>query len=490
MFQNAHNSGLSGFAPLLVCLLLIGTFAGCGDVRGEANGTSQLTVDLWGAQWAAYQDGGGAWRPLELSGAPQQLAALPTPPERLGKHTLSAAPAVLAEPSAEVQVGVRVPITNPEGRYGVASVCHDPGSNNVLFTVQHATLAEAAQVFAGCTGPNSAPGGPLTVSGEVLGLARGEYSSVYLGSRRALVDSAAPQHLLELPAPTQAETRYDLIAARYHGDTLVPERLVVEPHLSLEHAQSIDIDFSGPASFAPELGTLRLEGTSSDEIVSATVELVTPNGTRARLGELSGGNTLEFAQIPPTRLPGGTLQAFAQSFSYSDASKAGSSRGVERTFKGLFGGLLNHADSQPDAETPSTETLGTETPGTELSLTLPTPLGTVALELRGTGTSVYPAASWPAHPGGADRYAQFYSQIRGGRTLSYALSQSALWAPQEATTLSYTLPDFSRLPAWQQDWTLTPEADIFWDVSFAKTTDYEDGSVGAVFGNRSGVLKP
>lgn len=485
MFQTAHNSRLPIFAPLLVCLLLIGIFAGCGNVRGETNAAAQLRIDLQGAQWAAYRDGGSVWRPLELSGGPRQVAA----------------PSTSSEELAGTEVWLT--ITDPKGRYGVASVCHDPGSNNLSLSVQHATLAEAAQVFAGCLGPNSAPGVPLTVSGRVLGLGRGEYTSVYLGPRRTLVDSAAPQPLLELPAPlqteTRAETRYDLVAARYRGDALVPERLLVEPNLSLERDRPLELDFSGPASFAPELGTLQLAGISPDEIVSATVEVVTPNGTRARLGELSSGNTLAYAQIPATRLPGGTLQAFAQSFSYSDASKAGSSRGVERTFGGPFAQPPGRSGGPPDIDLLHTDVPDADPPDadTELSLTLPASLGPVELELRGTGTSLQPAASWPVHPGGADRYAQFYSQIRGGRTLSYALSQSALWASQENTsgntsntTLSYTLPDFSRLPAWRQEWALTSEADIFWDVSFVRATAYGDGSVGTVFANRSGVLKP
>ncbi len=482
------------WAPYVVGCALVGLFAGCGDVRGETSGV-QLALDLRGAQWAAYRDGHGLWRPLTLV-APTQLVTLPL----AGDVGLPGVPEVGASRAAgEYEGGQKVTITDPEGLYGVASVCADSSSGSVLVSVQHATLADGAQLFAGCAAaPTSTE--MLTVSGQVAGLERGAYSSVYLGAREVLVDSAAPQHLLELPVPSsvdgqvgRAAPRFDLVAARYGGGALVPERLVLEPNLELRHDQRVDIDFLSPSSFTPERGTLELKGISPDEVASATVYLLTPNGTQARLGELSSGDTLAYAKVPPARLAGSMLQLSAQSFSYSDRSKAGSSRSVKRTFNPPLGTAAD--------------------PGAELSLSLPEAFGPVELTLQGASGALRPRASWRALEAGidgsaggatanADGYAQFYSQIRNGRTLSYALSQSDRWAQFYSAkehaalkkgvppTLSYALPDFSRLDGWKPEWGLTREADIFWDVSFSRVRRYEDETTETVFANRSGVLEP
>lgn len=472
-------------APLTVCLLLL--FVGCTDVRGEASGAPYLTVDVQGAQWAALQDGTGPWRVLDLRAALPYTPTLPV--------TQGGVPAVLpvaaraATPPLPVtapSLGLQVALTDPKGRYGVASVCPD-AAGNLLVRVQQATLAESAQVFSGCAQLQPTSGEVGTVSGDVSGLRRGEYGSVYLGARSTLVDSAAPQHLLVLPA-LQGE-RLDLIAARYRGGALVPERLVFEPDLQLAAGDRLEVDFTGPSSFAPETGSLKVEGTAEGEVVSAVVDIVSVGGTRARLGELSRGSTLTYARPPAARIPGGTLHASVQSFSYDSASRSGSSRGLEATFR-----------PPPIPET---------APETPLTLRLPDALGPVDLALQGPPEALRPTASWPAHEAGAGSYTQFYSQIRDGRTLSYALHQSGPWSTLQRTLggaqhgaqpgegqmnrMSYTLPDFSALAAWDPTWSLGAEADIFWNVSFEGAPEgagLPTGTFQSVSAGRSGVLTP
>jgi len=435
---------LLGLIPLLL-------LAGCGEVYSQAQSSGSLQVDARGARWVAYQSGSGAWRLLTDEGTPPVVL----PPEQLegegyglGRYARGVpgeAPAVEGAPAA-------VPIADPAGRYGVASVCLDPASGNVRVTVQHATLRERRRVFAGCTVPGEAPE-TYTVQGRVRGLSRGEYSNIYLGAHSALVDASAATHRLELPA-----ARYDLIAAKYGGDERVPEALVFEPNLLIEGDRTLDVDFGGPHAFSPTVRTVALRGTAEGELIYGAVDFVSARGTHARLGEISSGSALPYAHLPEPRPQGGTLRASAQSFSYSDRSKAGSSRGVVCTF-GEVG---------------------------DLTLRLPQPLGPVKLARQGDPSAL--RASWSPHPAGADLYAQFYSQIVEQRTVSYAVSQSSGWF--ERRPLSYALPDLSGAPGWQPEWTLEG-GETFWDVSLLRRRGRRpQGGVCSLFAARSGVLAP
>lgn len=344
----------------------------------------------------------------------------------------------------------RLSLADPQGRYGVMNLCLDDATGNLSVNVQHGTLAETPVVAANCASGAATPAGAVGVAGQVGGLEPGEYGNVYLGDASALVDSAAPRHRLELPA-----ARYDLIATKYAPDERVPSRLVFEPGLVVGGAMTTaDVDFGGPYAFDPEPGMLLLAGVRPDELLSGSVEVVTETGTAALLGEYQGGNTLPYASIPAEVLRGAQLRAEVQSFSYNDRTKAGSSRSLTRTFAA----------------------------GTAPLLRLPQPIAAPLLRLRGeTGLRV--TARWRAYPAAAGVYAQFYSQIRDGRSFSYRLSQSSAWLAGQS--FSYTLPDFSALPQWQEAWNLARGAAIFWDVSFRRETP-----TTTLFASRSGVLTP
>ena len=179
-------------------------------------------------------------------------------------------------------------------------------------------------------------------------------------------------------------------------------------------------------------------------------------------------NTWEAARCstpasPERKLRGATLRAAAQSFSYDDRTKAGSSRSVSRTFAG---------DEAP-------------------LLALPQPLAEPTLSLPGNAAdAVRPRLRWRAHPAGPGSYTQFFSQlqgdVRGGRakrSVSYRLSQSPGW--RVGQPYSYALPDFSALPEWQEAWNLRRGEPVFWEVSFRRTTQ-----TGTHVASRSGVLTP
>lgn len=378
-----------------------------------------LSVDGRGSSVLALQDGLGVWRPLPLEDAQS------------------------------------VTLTDPEGRYGLLSVCPGGESGNLSVNVQHALLSEAAAVTVPCGADDPAPAAPVRLTGTVAGLAAGAYGNLYVGGLSALLDSGAPTRL-ELPAG-----RYDLVASRYRGAARVPERLVVEPDMELSSSREVVVDFAGAAAFSPETAELALNGLRPGELLSGSVELVTPRGTSALLGEYAGGRTLPYADVPAERLPGSRLRAEVQSFTYDDRTKAGASRSVLRTL----------ADSP--------------------ALTLPPPLGEPKLTLA--AGPLRPEARWRAYGGGEGSagegdeaggvYVQFYSQIRGGRAVSYRVSQTPGWFAGEA--LSYALPNFSGLPGWEADWNLEPARDLFWDVSFSQTSPAQE-----LFVSRSGVLVP
>ncbi len=345
-------------------------------------------------------------------------------------------------------------LTDPAGRYGLLSVCaegdpSDPNGDsggNLSVNVQHALLKDAPAVSAGCAGDEPAPA-PVRLAGTARGLAAGEYGNLYVGDASALLDSTAPTARLELPA-----ARYDLVASRYRGTSRVPDRLVLELGVDLARSRVVNLDFGGPAAFSPARAELRLSGVRPGELLSGSAELLTPGGTSALLGEYTGGNTLPYADVPAERLFGSRLRAALQSFSYDDRTKAGSSRSLSRFLTG------------------------------DPTLRLPAPLGAPDLTLN-VAETVRPAARWRAYRGGAGVYAQFYSQIRGGRAVSYRLSQSSAWLA--GGPLSYTLPDFSALSGWGAAWDLLPGRNLFWDVSFAQETPLQ-----TLFVSRSGVLLP
>ncbi|ADI15748.1 hypothetical protein [Truepera radiovictrix] len=453
-----------------VASLLIGAcVVGCADGRGDVT-ASPLWIGVEGAQWVALQDGSGPWRALELRGA---LPYTP-PPTEAAPFEVAARAAPPTTRTDASSFALQVTVADPQGRYGVASVCVD-ASGSVVVRVQHATLAEGAHVTSGCTPPPT--GEVATVAGKVIGLAEGAYSSVYLGGRATLVEGAAPEQ--RLVVPPHGDAALDLVAARYRGDALVPERLVYEPNVALAPESGLEVDFTGPSSFAPHPNRFTVGGAAVGEVVAGSVDLVSPGGTRARLGEVSGEGALVYAQPTADRVPGSVLHAVVQGFAYDDAAQAGASRGLAVAF--------------PPPEAP-------RAPQHPPKLTLPAALGPVQLTLRGAPDTLRPLASWSAHAR-SGRYAQVYSQIRGGRTLSYALHQSHRWTELRRArssvrggerTLRAALPDFSDLPGWDPSWALSADTELFWSVVF-ESAPFPIGGVGGTaraFASRSGVVRP
>lgn len=437
-----------------VCLLGACLLVGCEDMREQARAGRTFTLVAPGSSYLALQDGAGAWQMLS---------------EPRAGHSLST-----------------VTLTDPQGRFGIASLCHDEVGGGLSVQVHYGVVAAAKNAATGtvtetitlanrkgaervplvelpCATPMPPPGEALTVRAEVQGLKHGEYSSVYLGNASALVDASASASGLELRSTI---SRPDLIATRYRPGAQVPSALFFAPNLALDPVgmSTVEINFASlnmtdiPDVYALESAALPVEGLRPGELLSGSVELLSASGTRALLGEYTGEDALRYARPPEPVLRGAALRAEVQSFAYNDRTKAGSSRSVSRTFAG----------------------------GVTEALALPPPLALEPPLLVAAGEGVRPHASWENLGRSAGRYTQFYSQVRDGRNVSYRVSQSLPYLRlrfPESTTFSQTLPDLSVLPDWPADARLLRAADLFWDVSFST-----EGEGYRAFSSRSGVL--
>ncbi len=424
---------------LLMGLLVLMT--GCGEEQGQVQEADTLTVVASGSSYLAVQDGLGDWQRLSDSPAPQNIST--------------------------------VTLSDPQGRYGVMSVCLDEGGGAVSVQVRRGILA-SAQVVAGeqngaalvragtsrgaalerlSCGDAATPETQGVVRAQVHGLFDGEYGSVYLGNASALVDASTT--LTNLGA--LGTDPFDLVATRYAPDARLPDALLLRTGLE-PTAAGVTLDFASPDTVRLEAALIPLAGARPGELLSGSVELLTASGTRALLGEATAINGLSYARPPAALLRDAALYAEAQSFLYNDRTKAGSSRSVSRAFVG-----------------------GVITP-----LELPPPLHLGAPVITGSDDALRPRARWTAADVNSGSYTQFYSQAREGKSVSYRFSQSLGYLRvrfPDAATYTQTLPDFRALPGWSAAWNLLPGDDLFWDVSYNRSTETESAS-----SSRSGVI--
>lgn len=426
-------------APLrgvMVLFILMGFLAACGEPQTQVETANTFLLDARGSAYLAFQDGPGEWQ--LLSGEP----------DAQGLTTVS--------------------LSDPQGRYGVMSVCLDEESGGAVavqirqgllpsIDAAAGTAATPPLVRLGCGVLDTATE-RMEVRGPVRGLDDGEYGSLYLGSVSALIDASTSVAGLELQGSSASEL--DLIATKYAPDALLPSALVVESGLELSPGgvTPIDLDFTAPEAVALVAAEVPLTGQQPNELLSGSVAFLTRSGTRALLGESVFDGALGYARPPESLLREAALQVEAQSFSYNDRTKAGSSRSVSRTF---WGGAVAPLELPPSLEL--------QAPG-----------------LTGSADSLRPRASWKALPAEGN-YAQFYSQVRAGNSVSYRFSQSRAFLERRfpsAATYTQVLPDFSGLPGWRAEWNLARGDDIFWDVSFRTETAGRSAS-----SSRSGVLR-
>lgn len=223
--------------------------SGCSKPAPASDVFDQAELSASGAAWVAGQDNSGAWQVVAPSA---------------GKYLL--------------RVG------NAAGRYGWAVVCSktEAGLTTHQVGVYQLTLGEVRDLSLSC--PSPAGGGSFSnVSGQLNGLGGG-YGLVAYGTASDLVDAARTGAF----PPTPAYPGYllqgvrhgsaDLMAVRYlppspPGTVFQADRAVFQRNYAVGGNQTLDLDASGPDSFA-------LEG-------SYTATLTNPNPTAQGLSYLA-----------------------------------------------------------------------------------------------------------------------------------------------------------------------------------------------------------
>lgn len=245
-------------------------------VRTLINGTQQ------NATWAAYQDGGGVWKPLSGVGGSYSFA-----------------------------------VTDPAGRYGVAFVCPaNPGGTATWVSVYQFTVRETTNFRVTCGsyyGSGSPSSGPLTLSGTVSGLSGSVTASISLGAGHiTTANESNPQYAISgLSAGT-----YDLIATRQPSGSPgeAPDKLIFLRDLTVDADTVRDLNFEGPEAFSLEGSyTVSLQGGSSDYFAASYTTGTPGIGSAFALGGGSGVSTFTYRAVPANKVKPTDFYVFAAS---------------------------------------------------------------------------------------------------------------------------------------------------------------------------------
>lgn len=400
--------------------ILLFPLAAAGGIGKLQLRAGAVYISALGSSYLALQDGEGSWQPLSTR----------------------------YRDSLEKSVALQ----DPQGRFGVLHVCEDETTHNLSVQVHYGTLATMAAVVADCR--EKAVAAPPAPTQEVAivaqGVKKGQYGNLYMGESSGLIDNQTQRYTLTKPLGEQ-----DVVATLYAYEARVPSKLLYVPAESSTQATNFTVNFNGQNAQAARYAQVRLHGLRYGELLAGSVELLTPHGTVATLGEYVAGGDLPYAYLPQFRELGFRLRAEAQSFTYNRQTQAGLRRSVAQIF--------------PSNDVPD--------------LTLPPPLSVPEVKVTRRDPMRFTLV-WSATSGEEGITTQFFSQVKDGRSVSYRLSQTPDWFPA-GEKRRYTLPDFHALPEWQALWDMNGAEDTFWEVSYTLQTPLKQ--VGS---SRSGVWQP
>ncbi len=382
-------------------------------------GGERLTVTVFrgetqdNADFFAYQDGEGAWQTASGSG---------------GVYTLN--------------------ITDRDGRYGVVAYAGYGQSRHVL--IVHATLAELNRLSIELPVESLPP--MYEVTGDVRGLPAGSdvRGLVAMGPEFGFFSSYDPWFRFHVPAGL-----YDLWAHYQRGeDGFV--RGYLRRDINVTANTRLDVDFTDTLyAITPVPMNINVTGIPIGWMATVFHSFVSRNGTRAfSLGSfgspeprpsLSG----QVSSIPSERLQTGDILAVEILASLDgNVIYRNQSLSSPRTLNITLPQPFTSARTTVAATSPytRTETSWTPYPGAQAYF----------LEVRG----MFGRASRPASLGSLGNRRQY-----GGTT--WAVAMTVGWL---GTRSSYTLPDLSSLPGWDNQWGLSSTG-LSWEM-------------GAVFANR------
>lgn len=244
--------------------------------------TSYLNGDAANADFAAYQDGNGAWQ--ALSGAS-------------GSYTF--------------------PVTDAGKRYGLAMACSGTAGPVSLTTVRifHAVQSELPGVVFGCMKPVAG----FAISGAITG---GSVTTAASAAGVSASTATASYALANVPGGTR-----DLLLAALPASGPAT-KVVLDRATALAAPLTRDVDF-GTEGFAPTSQTVTLANVPAGATGSGEVDFFTSGATLAQTGSVTG-TTGAFWGIPVSSLVAGDVHVLRAK--NADAATPSATQEIDRWF--------------------------------------------------------------------------------------------------------------------------------------------------------------
>jgi hypothetical protein len=331
-------------------------------------------------------------------------------------------------------------VRNPRGRYGVATLCLDPATEaSVELQIMYYTVQERTSLWAGCWFGYGDDDGEVPqlyiLEGAVAGLSEDETAQVHAAFAASdPVSADHPYYLLETVGGV-----HELVGVKYPDADWrsLPSGYVMTPISVNRDRQGVDIDFAGPDAFAPEVRTVTIDGLHEGEMVIGYASYWTTLYTLVPVGYGEDESSFNYAGIPADERVG---DAFHSAFAYSfeeDGAASSTSRSAEA-----------HMISPVD-----------------VTLTLPRTFGEASTDVVSTSPYVRLRTTWEGYEPVAD-YSLSYSRWdwENNESRWWYITFSPGWLGA-GTEHSYTTPDFSALPGWNNTWGHRPGLELHCSIS-------------------------
>ncbi|MEJ5251035.1 MAG: hypothetical protein HPY54_02775 [Chthonomonadetes bacterium] len=316
-------------------------------------------------------------------------------------------------------------VSDPGGRYGVAiaytEAGHGSGSSSHV-QIFHATVEEVAEIRWDAGDPPATS--YVTVSGTVT-VPSGNFAMIAMRQAQTSVFGGANYSLSVAPGV------HDLAAALFPSFDRI-ERLLLRRGVQVAGDTTIDISFDSAEAFSPASFTAGVEG-GAGTFGGVVLSFTTAGGTTLPIAQLHETDlgSLQLGGVPASKQQEGDIHSLTV-FSY------GERRTAIRYFK------------QPN----------------NLTITLPPPFGDVSVTSAGEAPYLRLTASWQPYQGAQGYFMSFISESVRSRQVTataWFVSLSSGWMGGGS---SYTLPDLSAVPGWNNSWglLLVPRGWVSWEV--------------------------
>jgi hypothetical protein len=410
---------------------------------GSGNTTWEFCTTADTPIWLAVQDGTGAWSRVNPTGTKfqfniasgrggvafvTQTSDATISSQRTFAKRMSAAletSLLMRNKAVEVRASRRY-----AGRYAArASSLVDAFDLSIFYGTQTELNAQGTS--------QCLPGSGKTVNGSVANVAAGQVATIDLGNSFASVTGGQSNNFTLEDVPDGA---LDLFASRgtLNQTTFqtTVDKLIIRRGVNAANNATLPVlDFNAAEAFAPAQANITV-GNLGTDIALVLTAFYTANGTAgAGISTLfqTGAGPFPYYGVPTARQVTGDLHlAIATAVSQS----ADNARAAALFFKD---------------PTDRTVTLGAALPAQAVSVASTTPY--VRLRATGSLTSAY------------NSYVVVnFNQSASGAPRDVTISATAAYL-SNATTYDFTIPDFSGVPGWNNDWGLKAGTVTEWIVS-------------------------